>query len=102
MARGDVDDVAALGLEGPGDAHRVIEVDAQNKIVWEVTESEIAGNKLGFAAGVQRLGNGNTVICNWPGHFASDPHEPQAFEIPNSGLNDQRLVPMLTSFVESY
>jgi hypothetical protein len=71
-----------------GDAHRVIEVDPQNKVVWEVTENEIAGNKLGFAAGVQRLANGNTVICNWPGHFGTDPREPQAFEL----TRDKKLV----------
>jgi len=70
-----------------GDAHRVIEVDAQDKIVWEVTESEIPGNRLGFAAGLQRLANGNTVICNWPGH-ASNPNSPQAFEV----TRDKKLV----------
>jgi outer membrane protein assembly factor BamB len=63
-----------------GDGHRVIEVDPQNKIVWEVTETEIPGNRLGFAAGLQRLANGNTVICNWPGHSAN-PNQPQAFEL---------------------
>jgi hypothetical protein len=64
-----------------GDAHRVIEVDAANQIVWEVDENDVPGNKLGFAAGLQRLPNGNTLICNWPGHFAVDPHQPQAFEL---------------------
>jgi hypothetical protein len=79
-----------------GDAHRVIEVDSQDNIVWEVTETEIAGNRVGFAAGLQRLANGNTVICNWPGHFATDPHEPQAFELTRDKelvweLSDPRL-----------
>ena len=64
-----------------GDAHRVIEVDPQDKIVWEVTEKEIPGNQLGFAAGLQRLPNGNTVICNWPGHGGLPPDQPQAFEL---------------------
>ncbi|MEA2697745.1 MAG: hypothetical protein QOI66_2016 [Myxococcales bacterium] len=67
-------------LSSCGDAHRVVEVDPQDKIVWEVTESEIPGNRLGFAAGLQRLANGNTVICNWPGH-AGAPNQPQAFEL---------------------
>jgi len=75
-------------LIGCGDAHRVIEVDRADKVVWEVTENEIAGNRLGFAAGVQRLANGNTVISNYPGHFAVDPHEPQAFEV----TRDKKLV----------
>jgi hypothetical protein len=64
-----------------GDAHRVIEVDAGGQIVWDVGENDVTGNKLGFAAGLQRLPNGDTVISNWPGHFAVDPHEPQAFEL---------------------
>jgi hypothetical protein len=64
-----------------GDDHRVIEVDAQNNVVWQVTEKEIPGNQLGFAAGVQRLPNGNTIICNWPGHGGLPPNQPQAFEL---------------------
>jgi hypothetical protein len=50
--------------------------------------NEIPGNKLGFAAGLQRLANGNTVIANCPGHFAVDPHQPQAFEV----TRDKKLV----------
>ncbi len=67
-------------LIGCGDDHRVIEVDALNNIVWEVKEKDIAGNFLGFAAGLQRLANGNTVIANWSGH-GGDPTQPQVFEI---------------------
>ncbi len=63
-----------------GDDHRVIEVDPQDAIVWEVKEQDIPGNFLGFAAGVQRLANGNTVIANWSGH-GGDASQPQVFEI---------------------
>jgi hypothetical protein len=63
-----------------GDEHRVIEVDPADKIVWEVKENDIPGNKLLFAAGLQRLANGNTVIANWSGH-SGDPSQPQVFEI---------------------
>ena len=55
-------------------------VDAQNNVVWEVAQNDIPGNVLGFAAGLQRLPNGNTVIANWPGH-GGDPAQPQVFEI---------------------
>ncbi len=55
------------------DDHRVIEVDPQGSVVWEVTQNEIPGNQLGFAAGLQRLANGNTIICNWPGHGGVPP-----------------------------
>jgi hypothetical protein len=63
-----------------GDEHRVIEVDPQGAIVWSVTEQEIPGNRIGFAAGLQRLPNGNTVICNWSGHGGTK-EQPQVFEI---------------------
>ena len=51
-----------------GDNHRIIEVDATNNIVWHVEETDIPGNQLLFVAGLQRLPNGNTVLCNWLGH----------------------------------
>jgi hypothetical protein len=63
-----------------GDDHRVIEVDLQNNIVWEVNEKDIPGNPLAFASGLQRLANGNTVICNWQGHIDGGT-SPQVFEI---------------------
>ena len=82
-------------LIGCGDAHRVIEVDPADKIVWEIAENEIPGNKLGFAAGLQRLPNGNTVICNWPGH-GTIKNQPQVFEVTRDKklvweVNDPRL-----------
>jgi len=70
-----------------GDDHRVIEVDAQNNVVWEVKENDIPGNPLAFAAGLQRLPNGNTVICNWQGHIDGGT-SPQVFEI----TRDKKLV----------
>lgn len=51
-----------------GDAHRLIEVDQDNKIIWSVEQNELEGITVGFVAGVQRLENGNTVFCNWGGH----------------------------------
>ena len=63
-----------------GDEHRVIEVDPQDGIVWEVKEKDMPGNVLGFAAGLQRLPNGNTVICNWSGHGGAK-DQPQVFEL---------------------
>lgn len=47
---------------------RVFEADADDKTVWEIKGDELAGISLKFIAGVQRLPNGNTVICNWLGH----------------------------------
>ena len=64
-----------------GDEHRVIEVDPQDRIVWEVNQHDVPGNILGFAAGVVRMANGNTVICNWPGHGDIPKDQPSVFEI---------------------
>lgn len=54
----------------------VIEVDPKDKTVWEVRGDDIPGHSLKFVAGIQRLPNGNTLICNWLGHgqFGKSPH----------------------------
>jgi hypothetical protein len=55
---------------------RVIEVAADNQIVWQVTADELPGIRLKFMAGLQRLPNGNTVMSNWlgHGHLGAGPH----------------------------
>jgi len=63
-----------------GDAHRVIEYDANGKVIWEVTENELKDNPLRFVAGLFRLTNGNTLICNWGGHGYVG-QQPQIVEI---------------------
>jgi outer membrane protein assembly factor BamB len=55
-------------LVAAGDAHKVVEVDPKGQVVWELKENDLPGCPLRFVAGVQRLANGNTVICNWGGH----------------------------------
>ncbi|MEI7945431.1 MAG: hypothetical protein WCJ02_01985 [bacterium] len=67
-------------LVGCGDAHKVLEIDPSDKIVWEVKENDIPNNQLRFVAGLQRLPNGNTVICNWGGHGCVG-KQPQLVEI---------------------
>jgi len=47
---------------------RVMEVDSSDQTVWEIKGDDLPGISLKFIAGVQRLPNGNTVICNWLGH----------------------------------
>ncbi|TKG94992.1 hypothetical protein EYV94_09765 [Puteibacter caeruleilacunae] len=51
-----------------GDGHELVEVDKEGEIVWHVKENDLPGCPLRFVGGVQRLRNGNTVICNWGGH----------------------------------
>lgn len=55
---------------------RVFEADKEGKTVWEVQGDELPGISLKFMAGIQRLPNGNTVMCNWLGHgqFGKAPH----------------------------
>ena len=47
---------------------RVFEVDANNQVVWQVRGDELPGVSLRFMAGLERLPNGNTLMCNWLGH----------------------------------
>lgn len=67
-------------LIGCGEGHAVIEVDHNDMIVWQVQENELPGCPLRFVAGLQRLKNGNTVICNWGGHGHLN-EQPQIIEV---------------------
>jgi hypothetical protein len=59
-----------------GAVPRVFEVDRGGNTVWEVRGDDLPGISLKFMAGLQRLPNGNTVMCNWLGHnqFGKAPH----------------------------
>ena len=76
--------VVALGggrlLISCGNGHTLVEVDAKGKIVWQIGEKELAGHPLRFVAGVHRLANGNTVVCNWDG-YKNMGKQPQIFEV---------------------
>ena len=52
-------------LIGCTNGNRVIEVDANGKIVWSVTNDDLGEKLLDDACGVQRLPNGNTVITSY-------------------------------------
>ena len=69
---GDVHEVVPLAdghlLITCGDGHKVIELDASEKVVWELNENDLPGQTLRLMAGCQRLPNGNTVFCNYLGH----------------------------------
>ena len=67
-------------LIGCGEGHKVIELDEQENVVWSVTENEIPGNPLRLVAGLQRLPNGDTVVCNYLGHGHVG-EQPVAFEL---------------------
>ena len=63
-----------------GDGHKVIELDAAEKVVWELNENDLPGNPLRLMAGAQRLPDGHTVFCNYLGHGHIG-QQPQFFEI---------------------
>ena len=54
-------------LVGCMDAHRVLEIDPNDTIVWQIDENELPGIPLRTVGGLQRLPNGNTVIINYAG-----------------------------------
>ncbi|MEO2030816.1 MAG: hypothetical protein ABGZ35_01900 [Planctomycetaceae bacterium] len=64
-------------LVGCTNGNRVIELDADGQIVWSVTNEDIGEALFNDACGVQRLPNGNTVICSY--HAQGD--EVKLFEV---------------------
>ncbi|KPJ72554.1 MAG: hypothetical protein AMS14_07505 [Planctomycetes bacterium DG_20] len=67
-------------LLSTGDAHRIVEIDQVGNAVWEIRENDLPRNPLRFIAGMHRLPNGNTVVCNWGGHGHVG-KQPQIFEV---------------------
>ena len=63
-----------------GEGHKVQELDASLKVVWELGENDLPGNTLRLMTGFQRLPNGNTIFCNYLGHGHLGT-QPQFFEI---------------------
>jgi len=54
-------------LVGCMDGHTVLEIDPDDKIVWQIKENELPGIPFRTIGGLQRLPNGNTVIINYAG-----------------------------------
>lgn len=51
-----------------GNQHSYVrEVDHEGNTVWEINRNDLPGITLYTVQEVDRLANGNTVICNWPG-----------------------------------
>jgi hypothetical protein len=66
-------------LVSEGDAKKdphVYEFDKTGNIVWEISNADLPDKPFKFLGGMQRLPNGNTVICNWLGHkqYGTAPH----------------------------
>jgi hypothetical protein len=63
-----------------GEGHKVMELDAGLRVVWELNENDVPGHPLRLMTGFQRLPNGNTVFCNYLGHGQLG-RQPHFFEI---------------------
>jgi hypothetical protein len=64
-----------------GNQHGYVrEVNRQGAIVWEIARDELPGFPLHVVQEVDRLANGNTMICNWSG-FLKKPQWPEVFQI---------------------
>ena len=46
----------------------ILEVDVDDNVVWTLADSDIPEVGIRLLTGLQRLPNGNTVVCNWLGH----------------------------------
>jgi len=55
-------------LIGTGYGRTVVEMDASNKVVWKLTETDEL--KMGYVAAAIRLPNGNTVVSCYKGTYA--------------------------------
>lgn len=45
----------------------ILEFDIEGKVVWQLSEKDVPSMKLQFILGINRLENGNTIVCNWLG-----------------------------------
>jgi hypothetical protein len=76
-------------LLSSGDRHlgdcvaRLFEVDPEGNIVWKLEHDDLLPEiQIGYSAGVQRLPNGNTLVCNGRYHLDPDVDPgPAVFEI---------------------
>ena len=70
----------------------VTEYDRNNQVVWQLNEIDIPDIQLGILAGIHRLKNGNTIVCNWNTQDTGDKVGAHIFEV----TDDKRVVWKLT------
>ena len=59
---------------------RIVKVNHDGDIIWQVTKYELPGIELKFMTGMEYLPNGNLVLTNWQGHIHEN-KSAHAFEI---------------------
>ena len=60
-----------------GNNNRVLEVDADGKVVWSIGHDELPGIRLAWVTTLQLLPNGNLIV----GNCHAGPDSPQLFEV---------------------
>lgn len=70
----------------------VTEYDDKDQVVWELAEPDIPDIQIGVFAGITRLENGNTLICNWNTHDNGEKAGAHIFEV----TEDKRVVWKIT------
>jgi hypothetical protein len=73
----------------------VTEYDSDNRVVWEITPEDVPDIQINILAGVQRLPNGNTLVCNWGKEqqvnadlFEITPDKRVVWQVRNDGLSN--------------
>jgi len=88
--------VCALRLENGNtliSADRAItEYDRNDRVAWELLEHEIPDIQIGIFAGIQRLENGDTIVCNWNTQDVDDKVGAHIFQV----TDDKRVVWQVT------
>lgn len=70
----------------------VTEYDPNNNVVWELWANDIPDIQIGVFAGIQRLDNGDTIVCNWNTQDTGDKAGAHIFQI----ADDKRVVWQVT------
>lgn len=85
----------------------VIEVDAQDKTVWQLTQQDVPDIKLYWVCNIQRLANGNTMVNNWFIHQRRN-DSPPFFEVTpgkkvvwRAALHDRMMDPAAIQVVDN-
>lgn len=59
----------------------VTEYDRDDKVVWALTQKDIPDTEIGVFAGIHRLKNGHTLVCNWNTKDTEDRTGAHLFEV---------------------
>lgn len=70
----------------------VTEYAPDDRVVWELRDHDIPDIEIGVFAGIHRLENGNTIVCNWNTRDTEDRTGAHLFEV----TDDKRVVWQVT------